>query len=1781
MNLVGDRSGVRPRGIEPLPGTANYLLGNDPTEWHTNVPTFAKVEYPGVYPGVDLLYYGNQRQLEYDFVVAPGASARPVRLHFTGAEDLHIGNQGQLNIRVYAGTITFRKPSIYQTVKGQRRIVEGGFRLLAGNAVGFLLGKYDHTQPLVIDPVLAYSTYLGGTSSDYIEGLAVDAAGAAYVTGYTTSSNYPVTSGAFETSDKTSATAFVSKLNAAGSALVYSTYLGGGSAGDLDYGISVATDSSGAAYVTGHTRSKDFPITAGALQQTNNASIDNQQDTGFVTKLNATGTALEYSTFLGGRALTEPSQIVVDSNNNAYLCGITFAPDFPVTSGAFQSVNKSASHASWNGFVSKLNANGTALLYSTYLGGSGETDSVGSGTPVDFDFGIAIDASGSAYVEGYSHSTDFPITTGAYQTVNKGFVSTGAPYNPSITLSKLNPAGTSLLYSTYLGGVNASYSGGIAVDSTGDAYVTGYTYATDFPVSSGAFQTTNKGETSGNASPNLFVTKVNSSGTSLVYSTYLGGSGSYAHLGDFGAGITVDAFGNAYVTGYSVSSDYPTTSNAYQSTNAGASALNANAMLSELNTSGSALVYSTLLGGSGQNSNAGDRARGVALDSAGNAYIAGYTNSLNFPVTTGAYETALSSNSSVTGFVTKFPLAPTVATATPTFSPSAGSYATAQSVTISDTTSGATIYYTIDGTTPTTSSTLYTGSFSVSSTETIEAIAVASGYLNSAVATAKYTIETLAATPIFSPVPGTYTTVQTVTISDATSGATIYYTTNGTMPTTSSATYTGTLTVSSTETLEAIAVASGYANSKVAMGAYTINPGTTATPVFSLAPGTYTSTQSVTISDTTPGATIYYTTNGTTPTTSSTLYTGAIAVSSTETLKAIAVASGYADSGVATAAYTINLAAAAMPTFSPAPGTYTTTQSVTISDTTPGATIYYTTNGITPTTTSTKYTGAFSVSSTETIEAIAMASGYTDSAVATAFYTIASVPVPAATPTFSPAGGNYTTTQTVTISDSTPGATIYYTLNGLTPSTASTLYTVPITVSATETIEAVAVTNGYLQSAVGMAVYTITPVTTVKQSTSTSLVATGGVGNYTLTATVTASGKAPPTGTVSFNDTSNSGVAITTAPLNPATLALGFSASGIFKTGNQPGGVAVADLNGDGKQDIVIANNGDETISVLLGNGDGTFQPGVTYSTNDFFPDGVAIADLNGDGRLDLVISNYGGTVAVLLGNGDGTFQAAKNYAAGGGLDNPVLADFNHDGKLDIVVSVPAGNAVSVLLGNGDGSFQNGVLYPMGNYVRQVEVGDFNGDGNVDLVATNNNDNTVGIRLGNGDGTFGPQTTFAVGSGPQYALVADFNGDGKLDLAISNGNINTISILLGNGDGTFNPQVTYPAASTPDQIALADINGDGKTDLVVGQGSGSISVLLGNGDGTFQPPITITTTLPDPEEIAVADFNGDGRPDIVGLGNLASSAIVELNGQTETATATGVSVTGIGTHLVDAVYPGDTNYLGSTSNTVPLVGVVSPQTAAPVFSPAAGAYTTTQSVTISDATPGSTIYYTTNGDTPTTSSTLYRGPITVASTETIEAIAVATGYTQSPIASALYTFTVAGASDFSFTDNLNALNLSQGQSGTTNLTVIPINGFNQTVTFSCSGLPSESTCSFAPVSVMPNGSATNSVLTITTTAPKFAMLDRPSSRQDRTSIVTLALLLGMFAGWRCRRKAPALCALVLGGALLFLPMGCGLGKVPVTDPGTPAGTSQITVKAISGGTTVIQHTATLTLVVHS
>ena len=630
LRFVGSNRNVAIRGERPGPGSVNYLLGNDPAEWRTGARTYERVVYRNLWPSVDMVFAGQNGELKYEFLVRAGARVRDIRLAYGGAKRLSLDRQGNLRIDTSLGVLTDTRPLSYQLVAGKRVPVRSSFALdRRGTGYGFALGRgYDRRYPLVIDPHLAYSTYLGGVSEDWGSSIAVDAAGSPYVTGYTISSDFPTTAGAFDTTFNGSGDAFVTKLDASGTALVYSTYLGG--SGE-DHGNAITLDATGSAYLTGSTSSADFPTTPGAFDTTFNGDGD-----ALVMKLDASGAELGYSNYLGASGDDRGSGIAVDGVGSAYVTGVTGCPppppdrprtcsDFPTTPGAFDTTLNGYLDA----FVTKFDASGAALVYSSYLGGSRN----------DSGAGIAVDGVGNAYLTGRTGSGNFPTTAGAFSTTING--------DSDAFVTKLNASGDALVYSSYLGGRGfGGESGyGIALDAAGSAYVTGYTISSDFPTTAGAFDTTFNGFL------DAFVTKFDASGAALVYSSYLGGNDS---TGDFGYGIAVDGAGSAYVTGYTGSSDFPTTADAFDTTLDGPD----DAFVTKLDASGAGLVYSSYLGGSD-----GDYGYGIALDAAGSAYVTGYTISSDFPTTAGAFDTTL--NGSGDAFAAASTSGPTSASCRP------------------------------------------------------------------------------------------------------------------------------------------------------------------------------------------------------------------------------------------------------------------------------------------------------------------------------------------------------------------------------------------------------------------------------------------------------------------------------------------------------------------------------------------------------------------------------------------------------------------------------------------------------------------------------------------------------------------------------------------------------------------------------------------------------------------------------------------------------------------------------------------------------------------------------------------------------------------------------------------------------------------------------------------------------------------------------------------------------------------------------------------------------------
>jgi hypothetical protein len=627
MTIVGANPAARASGLGELPGKMHYLAGRDARQWRANVPTYAKVRYREIYPGVDLVYYGNGHHLEYDFIVAPGVDPRTIALRFEGAREVILDDGGDLVLHIADSAIRQPRPVIYQEIDGVRQQVDGEYQMLANDQVGFRVAAYDVTRPLVIDPMLIYSTYLGGSGIDFGQGVAVatDRDGNAYVTGFTNSPNFPTTPGAFQTINQIDA--FVTKLNRTGSALVYSTFLGGIG---TDFGVGIAVDRDGHAFVTGGTQSPDFPTTEGAFDTSFNGGSD-----AFVTKLNRDGSDVVYSTYLGGTGLDNDEMgsgdIAIDPSGRAFVTGTTGSLDFPRTKHAFQRENQGLRDV----FVTKLNRRGSALVYSTYLGGAADDRGRGIALPGGNDH----DSRGLAYVTGVTESINFPTTRRAFQPLPGGL--------SDAFVTALDSRGSDLEYSTYLGGEDRDHGFDIAVDLFGQAFVTGGTNSQEFPTTPGAFQRANRGGF------DAFVTKLTPRGSWLVYSTYLGGTADENTdvLVRRNGGIAIGIFGEAYVTGITGGLAFPTTSNAVQPMYGGAN----DAFVTRLNWRGSALRYSSFLGGTGPDFGAAiavedDHHRHRHRDSRP-AYVTGGTASPNFPTTADAFDQT--ANGNFDAFVTK------------------------------------------------------------------------------------------------------------------------------------------------------------------------------------------------------------------------------------------------------------------------------------------------------------------------------------------------------------------------------------------------------------------------------------------------------------------------------------------------------------------------------------------------------------------------------------------------------------------------------------------------------------------------------------------------------------------------------------------------------------------------------------------------------------------------------------------------------------------------------------------------------------------------------------------------------------------------------------------------------------------------------------------------------------------------------------------------------------------------------------------------------------------------
>jgi hypothetical protein len=580
MRFAGGRRDAVATGELPLPGKANYFLGDDRAKWRTNVPLFSSARYRTVYPGIDVVFYGSEGEIEYDFVLAPNADPRAIRLQFSGASGMRIDSNGDLVLQTAAGPLRQRRPTLYQERDGRRLPVAGRYVRRGIGTIGIDVGEYDRTRTLVIDPVIAFSTYLGGNREDYSYSVAVGPDAAVFVSGWSTSTDFPTSPTAYQRVLRGVDDTFVTKLDPETGQIIYSTYFGGAGS---DGALAIAVDGTGRAHVTGGTASTNFPTTSNRLM-THRGALDT-----FVTRLSADGSALEYSTFVGGSASEEGTGIAVDAAGNIFVSGYTHSLNFPSVSAFSSKIDDGGKS---DAYVIKLTPGATSLTYATCFGGTG----------VDHPWGIKIDAAGYAYIVGTSDSTDLPLVTPtqSYAGGTDAFV------------AKLAPSGASIVYSTYLGGVGPEEGRDIALDSDGAVYLTGETASADFPAVA-AYS-----GPQGNA--DVFLTKLDDLGA-IVYSTYLGGSGA-----DHGWGVVIDGARQPSVTGYTSSADFPVWRPVQNY--AGSD----DTFVAKFDAMATRLVFSTLLGGARQ-----DLGRRAAIDPLGGVYVSGETLSTDLPTVNGLH----------------------------------------------------------------------------------------------------------------------------------------------------------------------------------------------------------------------------------------------------------------------------------------------------------------------------------------------------------------------------------------------------------------------------------------------------------------------------------------------------------------------------------------------------------------------------------------------------------------------------------------------------------------------------------------------------------------------------------------------------------------------------------------------------------------------------------------------------------------------------------------------------------------------------------------------------------------------------------------------------------------------------------------------------------------------------------------------------------------------------------------------------------------------------------------
>lgn len=655
VSFAGASRGARIEALEALPTLVNDYTGPR-AGWVSGAACWSQVRYSGLYPGVDLVFYGQGDEAEYDVRVAAGADPGRVRLAFDSSFQVRVDAWGDLTIERADGVLRWRKPVAYQTIGGRRRGVEAGFAL-EGSSVGFRVGGWDRRYPLTIDPAMVFSTFFGGSMKQAARAIATDSAGNIYIAGSTNSGDLPVTKASYQPDFRGSGfgpgDAFLAKLNPAGTAVLYVTYLGGT---DSDVAAAIAVDSAGNAYVAGGTMSTDFPVTAGAYQTHFGGGDGNLSADGdaFLAKFNATG-QLQWSTYLGGAGDEGASAIALDASGNVFVAGATTSANFPVTAGAYQTRFGGATRAVvdsdgyftvpfGDGFVAKVDAGGAHLLAATYLGG----------TLDDAILAMAFDGTGNVWVGGGTNSSNFPVTAGAFQKTFAGASDANTQFIDTMGdgfLAGLTPDLAKLTYSTYFGGSRDDAVTAMAIDRSNAIYLAGVTQSSNFPATAGAYSTAYHGP----AEPLLkrpyllgdaFAAKFQAGGAGLVYSTYLGGADD-----DAAAAIALDGQGGVLLAGMTNSVNFPVSADALQAKfgGSGSGLLTGvgDGFVAHLDGTGSKLLYSSFLGGSLH-----DAALGMTEDAAGNVYVTGLSASANFLSTAGVLQAKLPGT--LGSFVAKF-----------------------------------------------------------------------------------------------------------------------------------------------------------------------------------------------------------------------------------------------------------------------------------------------------------------------------------------------------------------------------------------------------------------------------------------------------------------------------------------------------------------------------------------------------------------------------------------------------------------------------------------------------------------------------------------------------------------------------------------------------------------------------------------------------------------------------------------------------------------------------------------------------------------------------------------------------------------------------------------------------------------------------------------------------------------------------------------------------------------------------------------------------------------------